>query len=128
MAAYDKWKCESCGFQVETSGSHEFYRDENGECHSYGHPGASSKEAKERGVKGFYVRGYCAKCDSMKAAITREFNTPVHEGWWHIPDNKVKSFKPICSECGTELITDFYEKPCPKCGNIFDGMPIPAFS
>jgi len=111
-----------------SGGSHEFYRDDNGELHPYGHPGAISKEAKEKGVKGFYIRGYCTKCDTVKAAIIREFNTPVHKGWWHIPVNEGKCFKPICDECGTELILDFVEKTCPKCGNIFHGMPIPEFS
>ena len=115
MAVYWDWKCSNCGFTVETSWSHEFFRDDYGELHPYGHPQATSKEAKEKG-------------DSVKDAITREFNTPVHEGWWHMPDNEVKSFTPICGECGTELIRGFVEKPCPKCGNIFHGLPIPAVS
>ena len=130
MAAFWDWKCSNCGFTVETSGSHEFYRDDNGELRPYGHPpSGASIEAEEKGVKGFYVCGYCTKCDTIKTAITREFNIPVHNWHCHIPANiEVKSFTPICGECGTELIRYFVDKPCPKCGNIFDGMPIPAVS
>jgi hypothetical protein len=129
MAAFSKWEYESCDFKTETSGSHEFYRDGHGELRPYGHPQATTKEVEEKGAKGFYVWGYCTKCDSAKVAITREFNSPIHNWHRHIQaDNEVKSFKPICGECGTELITDFYEKPCPKCGNIFEGMPIPVYS
>jgi Zn finger protein HypA/HybF involved in hydrogenase expression len=129
MAGFSKWECESCDFKVETSGFHEFYRDDHGELRSYGHPTATSKEVKEKGVKGFFVRGYCTKCNAVKVAITQEFNSPIYNWHLHISsDNEVKSFKPICSECGTELILDFFEKPCPKCGNIFNGIPVPEFS
>ena len=122
MAAINKWECSSCDFKVVTSGSHEFYRDEKGEFHPYGHPTAGSTKAIEAGVKGFCVRGYCTKCNAVKVAITREFKTLVHEGWWHKSDNEEKRIKPICSECGNELILDFVEKPCPKCGGIFSGV------
>ena len=87
-----------------------------------------SKEATENGVKGFSLQGYCTKCDAVKVAITAEFDNPVYEVWWHIPVNEGKCFKPIGSECGIELILDFFEKPCPKCGNMFHGLVIPAFS
>jgi len=128
MAAINKWECLSCDFMVETSGPWEFYRDENGDRRPYGHPHALSKEAKMKGVKGFYVHGYCTQCDTVKDALTREFNTPVHDGWWHKSDNEERCFKPICDECGTKLILDFVEKPCPKCGNIFHGLVVPTFS
>ena len=129
MAAFSKWKCERCGFTVETSGPHEFYRDDNVELLPYGHPTVGSEEAEEKGVKGFYICGYCIQCDSAKVIIIREFNSPIHNWHCHILDNnEVKSFKPICGECGTRLILDFFEKPCPKCGNMFHGLVIAAFS
>jgi len=75
-----------------------------------------------------FICGYCIQCDSAKVIITREFNSPIHNWHCHILDNnEVKSFKPICGECGTRLILDFFEKPCPKCGNMFHGLVIAAF-
>lgn len=38
MATYCLWKCDSCGYTVETNGPHEFYRDAQGERERYGHP------------------------------------------------------------------------------------------
>jgi len=55
MAAFSKWKCERCGFTVETGGPHEFYRDDNGEFLPHGHPTVGSEEAEKKGVKGFYM-------------------------------------------------------------------------
>ena len=58
MAAFSKWKCERCGFTGETSGPHEFYRDDHGELRPYGHPHAVSIEAKEKeGAKVSMYRG-----------------------------------------------------------------------
>lgn len=47
---YD-WKCNHCGNQIRTGGLWEFYRDELGLRHPYGHPVPVSKEAIKSGVQ-----------------------------------------------------------------------------
>lgn len=116
MGMRNKYKCSNCDFEEEISGPWEFYRDENGIRHPYGHPGALSKEAEAKGVKGFYEVGYCSKCNQVRDAITLEFEKPVYEDWWgKAIDEEGKRFKPTCSECGTKLY-GFLDNICPKCG------------
>jgi predicted RNA-binding Zn-ribbon protein involved in translation (DUF1610 family) len=121
MARSSIWKCESCGWTINTSGPHEFYRDNAGIRKPYGHPSPISEEAKKQGVKGFYIKGYCPTCDEAREAITVEFDDTVHRNWWIESLRKdVRHIEPICNVCHTKIIKEFYSKPCPKCGNIIE--------
>ena len=116
MAGFWTWKCNSCGYELCTSGDHEFYRDEKGMLHDYGHPVPVSEEAKKQGIKGFTVKWYCPKCQVVREVIITEFDKPLL-GRYSVK-NKRHNFEPHCSTCGTELklLLDIYDS-CPKCGN-----------
>ncbi len=74
MATYFLWQCGSCGYSVEVSGPHEFWRDE-GEIHILPHP------LSKRGVEGLAAKAYCPRCDSLETVPLVEFTEPVEDGF-----------------------------------------------
>ena len=53
MGAGYRMKCNNCDFSVVTSGPWEFFRDEKGKPHDFGHPSPVSDEAGNGVFTGF---------------------------------------------------------------------------
>lgn len=122
MATFWTSLCDTCGYGFETSGLHEFYRDSNGDLRDYGHPLASSKEAKEAGISGFYAKAWCLHCDKHVDVVVREFAHPVgrDEAIWTPGALPEKEVTVVCPECGdhSPVMGDVplgKTFPCPKC-------------
>jgi len=120
MASFYRHKCNHCGYEFQTSGPHEFYRDREGKIKPYGHPVPISKEAEEIGVCGFLGDVYCPNCDQVyKDIILAEFTQSVKNslklwaGDWAPKDPKPAS----CPRCGnTNLILEPVKgMKCPRC-------------
>ena len=47
MGACYRWTCGKCGFEAETDGPWEFYRDAKGRIQDFGHPAPISEEGAE---------------------------------------------------------------------------------
>jgi len=119
MSARWTWKCSNCNYTIETTCYWEFYRDEKGELHPYGHPAPISEKARKHGIKGFCDSGYCSKCIEVKDAITQEFDRGID--YWGDrggPVTRIRSSEALCEECGTKLkVLIGNNELCPKCGN-----------
>jgi hypothetical protein len=61
MATFYHHRRDMCGYEFDTSGPHEFYRDETGRLADYGHPLPKSLDAEWAGVYGFYGRMWCLR-------------------------------------------------------------------
>lgn len=120
MGAGYEWKCTACGYKVETSGPHEFYRDTKNRRKPYGHPGPLSQEAAERGIKGFSTLAYCPECDKVKDAVLVEFEKPRdYFGAW---GRCSEPSELRCPECGGQLHEQLDHLNCPRCKEgIFEG-------
>jgi rRNA maturation protein Nop10 len=99
VATYSLWKCDSCGYAVETNGPHEFYLDTQGEHQRYGHPVPRSEEAGKAGVAGLTTLAYCPVCDEVHEVVIQEFDPPRNFitcwlGAHHL-------IEPTCPECGS---------------------------
>ncbi len=126
--------CNACNYSVETSGPWEFYRDENGRCHEYGHPVPVSEAAAERGVYGFFGKLYCSTCDKVVDVILVEFKEPCRDHYliWlgdHEPQEKYLDEDavrcPVCENRFLILEPDNDHAPsCPRCGKgvLIGGM------
>jgi Zn finger protein HypA/HybF involved in hydrogenase expression len=110
------WRCEQCGYTLCISGLWEFYRDDMGLRRFYGHPGASSPEAAESGVKGFTTDDYCPKCREIRTVVVLEFVNPKNralDAWLSVKQNQ---YQTLCDRCGTPLKNSLEESDvCPKC-------------
>jgi len=110
------WKCEQCGYIVCISGLWEFYRDDMGLRHFYGHPIPSSLEAAESGVKGFTIDAYCPECREIRTAVVAEFGNSKNralDAWLSVKHDK---YEAPCDKCGTPLKNSLAESDvCPKC-------------
>ncbi len=128
MASFIKLVCTECGYEVETSGLHEFYRDKSGKRKLYGHPIPTSKEAEERGIYGFSAELYCPICDEVFDLIVVEYKRPCKEElnylkvWFDMvePKDEYREDDEVrCPKCGnTELILEPEEDEevkCPRC-------------
>lgn len=114
------YHCNKCSHEVTVSSGWEFYIDSNGIRKKYGHLGRSD-EAKHAGVKGITAEWYCRKCQKVKEAMVAEFSSPRNGPLdaalaYNDPDVEHKDFLAICDTCGTALVEDMNNLPCPKCG------------
>ena len=115
MATYCEWKCESCGYVVETNGPHEFYIDAQGHRQRYGHPVPRSAEAEQAGVSGLTTVAYCPVCDELHEVVIEEFAPPRNFiTCWLGAHNLIE---PTCPECGSILLEALPDVPCPRCPN-----------
>lgn len=123
MATFFHHTCDTCGYEFDTSGPHEFYRDKRGRVADYGHPVPCSREARESGVSGFYGKMWCLKCDASADIVLREFREPVgrDEDIWTPGQHPEKDVTIACTACGDEtpILGEAplgREVPCPRCG------------
>jgi len=119
------YKCDHCGYELETSGPWEFYRDEKDQMKPYGHPAPLSDEAAESGIYGLYGKMYCPVCKKVRKVILVEFKNPCRDPfdlWVERNCEPKEEYKgpPRCPVCGsTELLLKpslHREIICPKCG------------
>ena len=116
MGAGTEWKCNNCGYTINTSGPWEFYRNAVGRRGVYGHPKPTSKEAAQTGIKGYFVKWYCPNCRTVEDSVEIEFKEHVdrHEQW-----NQLEMALPpkaFCTSCGAELQERLDgDEICPKC-------------
>lgn len=107
MATFYVHECDKCSYSVETSGLHEFYRDDEGSRKPYGHPIPMSQEAAKRGVCGLSAALYCPKCDKVHDLVVVEFKEPPKDS--------------LSMWLGQTEPTDEFKKEgavkCPDCGN-----------
>ena len=113
------YKCNNCGYAVTLSGLFEYYIDESGLRKRYGHLGRSA-EAKQTGVMGFSVEWYCCKCQKVREAVVVEYcsprNGPLDSCLAYTNLNvEHKYFLAVCDKCGSVLVEDMDNLPCPKC-------------
>jgi len=122
MATFWHHRCDTCGYEFDTSGSHEFYRDKEGRLVDFGHPLPSSHEAVEAGVAGFYGRMWCLQHDVNVRVVIQEFLEPVDRfaGIWTPGKHPEKQVSIACPSCGDDEPV-MGERPfgskirCPKC-------------
>ena len=95
------WTCNQCGHSVRTAGLFKFYRDKNGIRHRCGHP-VPAKADKNYIASGYSCEGYCPQCQQIRDVVVAEFKPR-------------KEFKAVCDVCGTKLIDNLNNVPCPKC-------------
>ncbi len=129
MAVWYVHRCGNCGYIIETSGQHEFYRDKDGKRKSYGHPTPASKEAEECGICGWYAKEYCVSCDEVIEVVTEEYEEPEPKTrFWsdwsegpEFPEQMLEVFserldlaeqRKKAEEGGGKVIT------CPKCSGF----------
>ena len=119
MGSGKVWKCKRCRYKVETSGLWEFYRDTEGQRKRHGHPEPVSKEAAERGIKGFSYFAYCPNCDEVRDVIAYEFETPrdYFGAWGGLHGNHDQELS--CPECGGKLYVSLLDLKCPRCRRGF---------
>ena len=115
MGSGTEWKCNSCGYEVITSGPWEFYRDATGQRKPYGHPVPISDEARQAGMKGFSVKWYCPDCRTVQDVILIEYKEPVahYEKWKGFGQSSESA--PECPKCGAELKRMLKGHVCPRC-------------
>lgn len=128
MGAQNSFTCGECGYTVTTSGPWEFYRDEDGARHPYGHPGPASREARERGVWGLSAELYCPDCDEVHDIVVVEFVEPVSDArdvWMRNYTPRQEFQRPggvRCPGCGgTFMLLGPEGAPpvdCPRCGSV----------
>ena len=115
MATYYQWKCESCGYMVETNGPHEFYIDSLGRRQRLGHPLPRSDEAEKAGVADLTTVAYCPVCDEVNEVVIEQFDPPRNFiACWLGSHNLIV---PTCPECGSTLLNELRDVPCPRCAN-----------
>ncbi len=125
MGAGYRYKCDTCGYSVSTSGPWEFYRDSKGNRKPYGHPSPASEEAKQRGIYGLSGVLYCPKCDKTFELVLVEFMKPSQDSlslWWGRcePRDEFKQEGVVkCPKCdSTNMIlepAEGGEVVCPRC-------------
>jgi Zn finger protein HypA/HybF involved in hydrogenase expression len=119
MGGHQSWKCNNCDNELETGGSYEYYIDDYGNRQFYGHPGASSEDARKHGVYGLTETRYCPTCKQIRNEISATYKSPVIDGGSegsHWGSEGTYDWNPKCSICNTVLkeeIDDSYI--CPKC-------------
>lgn len=117
--------CNQCECSFETTGPWEFYRTDDGSIHPYGHPGAMSHEAEERGIYGADADVYCPVCDRVFSVILIEYKEPYRclDGRWSGSGEALEEYEagdlPVCPSCGGKrlILDDKYEEQlkCPRC-------------
>ena len=115
MAKYCEWKCDSCGYAVETSGPHEFYLDAQGERQHCGHPVPRSEEAEGAGVAGLTTVAYCPVCHKVFEIVVELFDPPCNfiTCWLGSHNLIVPSYQ----ECSSTLLNELPDVPCTRCAN-----------
>ena len=107
MGAGYRMKCNNCDFSIATSGPWEFFRDEKGKQHDFGHPSPVSEEAAQRGVYGLYGKLYCPTCNKVVTVILVEFKEPCRDA--------LSLWSGQCEPLEKYLEEDAVK--CPKCKN-----------
>jgi len=114
------YQCNKCSYEVDVSTGWEYFIDSNVTRKLYGHLGRSD-ESKKFGVKGFLSSWYCPKCQQLREAVIAEFSSPRNGPLdaclsYSNPAVEHKDFRAICDACGSVLVEDMDNLPCPKCG------------
>jgi hypothetical protein len=115
MATYCEWTCDSCGYLVETNGPHEFYLDAQGERQRYGHPVPRSEEAAKAGVSGLTTVAYCPVCDEVREVVIERFDPPRNFITCWLGSHDL--IEPTCPACGSALLDELPDVPCPRCAS-----------
>ena len=118
-------KCNTCLYSVETSGPWEFYRDEKGRRHVFGHPVPVSEKAVQRGIYGLFEEVYCPTCEKVVKAILVEFKEPCRDplqmwsGQCEPMDEYKKESAVKCPKCRNKYLIlepdNDHPPSCPKC-------------
>jgi hypothetical protein len=125
MATFYHHACDRCGYSFETKGPKEWFRDANGRLADYGHPVASSQEAKDAGIAGLYWDAWCLNRDTNVDVVTTEFEHPAErDDFWRmlrLGELPEKAVPIVCAACGDGTPVMGLEPfgpsfTCPKCG------------
>ena len=117
---YD-WTCDNCNYTIRTAGLFEFYRDELGLRHRYGHPFPTTDESKRSSVKGFTAVWYCTKCQQLREVVVVEFVRSQGGSLgaclaYDDPEVERTEFPAVCDVCNAPLKDDIEDEPCSRCG------------
>ena len=109
--------CDNCNFNTQTKGFDEFYRDQDGNVKSYGHPKAINEEASKAGIKGFMGDVVCIDCGkAVKDFVLMESKYPEYPEFSEknsstTNNETMKRFRVgnICPACNGKLILSLEE-------------------
>lgn len=112
------YECQECRQDVEISLCREFRR-EAGVRIDYEYPAPDLYEWPPRRVAGLWSRLWCATCREIRSHVVVELDEPA--------EHPVQAFLAAeargltgeetgpCPECGTPLLLDLEDLPCPWC-------------
>ena len=120
MGMYCVYRCDTCGWEFDTWGPREFFRDAAGNRRPCGHPCPVSPEAERRGIHGFDAQMYCRTCGRTCEAVLAEFERPLRDpvqAWGE--HQGAHQAEPRCPGCGNAgllvALPDEAVVMCPQC-------------
>jgi hypothetical protein len=126
--------CNSCGYQIATTGGWEFSRNTDSEVVRLKHPVESEKTE----IYGLCADMYCIDCKSIRDIILVEFKKPecdtflVWSGRCEVKDEYKNVINPRCNVCGGNnlILTGEENKKvlCPQCEKSYLISTIEAIS
>jgi hypothetical protein len=113
------YQCNRCDHDLEITLAREFRREADGTRADFHYPDPDLYEWPPRRVAGLWSKLWCPQCRKLQPRILVELDEPA--------EHPVQAFLAAeskgqtgaetgpCPECGTELLIDLDDQPCPAC-------------
>jgi hypothetical protein len=112
------YECDRCGFDLEIAVCREFRRDPDGTRADYVYPDPDLYEWPPRKVAGLWSHLWCPSC-RVRPSIVVEMSEPAEHPVQAFLLAEAKGYTGMetgpCPECGTTMMLELDESPCPGC-------------
>lgn len=113
------YECPACRFDVEITLCREFRREADGTAVEYHYPDPDLYEWPPRRVAGLWSHLWCPACRERRPLVVVELEQPAEHPVQAFLAAEAKGLTGAetgtCPACGTSLVSDLEETPCPRC-------------
>ena len=115
------YQCNRCEYDLEITLSREFRREPDGTRRDYEYPNPDLYEWPPKRVSGIWSYLWCPGCKALRTHVLVELDEPAEHPVQAFLAAEARGLTGAesgpCSECGTPLLIEVEDEPCPRCSD-----------